>query len=53
MGQHAPTWEHDVKVVDILKINMHLLCKILGCRDQYNLYNTEGVYSTKKYLVKV
>jgi hypothetical protein len=24
-------WEPDVKVVDILKFNMHLMCKILGC----------------------
>ena len=27
---HKPSQEHDVKVVDILKINMYLLCKNLG-----------------------
>lgn len=26
-----PSWEPDVKAVDILKINMDLLCKIHGC----------------------
>ena len=40
----TPTWEHDVKVEDTLKINMHLLCKGLGCGAQYSMYNTKGVY---------
>ena len=26
-----PSWKLDVKMVDTLKINMYLLCKILGC----------------------
>ena len=27
----TPTWEPDGKVVDTMRINMHSLCKILGC----------------------
>lgn len=26
-----PSWRLDVKMVDTLKINMYVLCKVLGC----------------------
>lgn len=30
VGDLKPTREHDVKVMDIVKVNMYLKCKIVG-----------------------
>lgn len=48
-GRGKPTWEIDVKVVDILIINMCLLCKIVRCHN----INVLGLTRLPKHAFKL